>query len=275
MSNVSPSSFLLPIFITLSVFGRNELSFEVTVRLTDTISDMRDLLVEQSAAKGNAIVEFSPISAFQLKRSRPRKQKPPLSSSPSFIDVLFGRKESHDENEQGPPPPQLLTDESLSIGNLSIENHCELILINGVRLSNETPICQSYDKDIQFFCCVECKEYHVCRSCAMHCHKDHTLVLMSKEDIKSSECHCSEVRGVNGDQPLSACRIRTKVNKNDEKKYEDEVKQLVSMGFENEETNLTYLRNNGGDVDKAVTSLLTASGTNGHVGTNKQIIRKQ
>jgi hypothetical protein len=264
MTNVSPPTFLLPIFITLSVAGRPHLIFDVTVRMTDCICDLRDMLVELSGTSGNPILEFGPLSRLTLRRAHGRK-KPSAPNSPKLFDVLFGRKPSQDSQDNqaiNSSQPLLIEDETLCIGNLSLEHHSEIMLVGGVRLADELPTCQTGERDIQFFFCLECKEYTICKSCAMHCHKGHTVVLMAKEEVKDNViCHCSEPRAQHQDHSKlkSVCRIRKHIERKEpdpNHKYDDEIRQMVGMGFQNEELNLLHLRAVAGDIDKALNNLL-------------------
>jgi len=248
MSNLAPSSFLTPIFITLSIEDR-PLSFEVAVRSTDTVSDMRDVLIEQTNVLGNPIKEFGPLSCFLLRQA-PRKES--KEDRPNKIIGFFFPRRASQENENGKRESEVIQDETLTIGKLTNNNTkiVHLILRGGVRFKNEVPKCVLVKED-QYFSCTDCSEMCICKTCAMHCHKGHSYQVAV---VQYGSCHCGEKGDVVVDCKVPLCRIRPVDQEN--VKYETELVQLSTMGFNDQQLNIAQLRKHGGNVELAVASIL-------------------
>jgi hypothetical protein len=67
----NPSTFLLPIFVTINVENR-DITCEVAVRLTDSVADLREALIDHTTKSGDPIAEFGPLSYFTLRRAADR-----------------------------------------------------------------------------------------------------------------------------------------------------------------------------------------------------------
>jgi hypothetical protein len=184
MSSIAPSPFLVPIPLTLRLANK-KLFFDVSLRSTTIIRDLRDLLKEKTSSVGNGIVDFGPDSWIGIRR------KGAVADADKDLERVV--------------------DERVTLHELKVDPGSDIVLCGAVRLAKDAaPVCFSvtYEPgaEVDYLHCKTCKLNWICAPCADACHSGHVLLPFRKAHKPSYACcYCVKKK---------LCKIQNKASGN-------------------------------------------------------------
>lgn len=192
MSSIAPSPFLLPVKCTVVIPGKNIL-FDVSLRMTDTIYDIRKLLFENRAKTPDPLTSFGKDVKFWIKR--------PLVSLPK-----------EDEEHKIDPLLEEVKDENTSVSELKLIQGTQIHIIGTLIFKSNAPkkcftltYKKGEDQRIDYYRCKDCKFNWICKPCMESCHQGHNLIaFMLNHKPSYGCCYCPRKR---------TCKIENKRSK--------------------------------------------------------------
>jgi len=153
MSSFAPARSFLPITISIYIPSKDLRFKNITLKNTDSIQDVKELIKQLLAKHGDPLVEYTKNNIFVLKRPYAENSETVLNNSQ--VPIL----------QYDPDPGS------------------ELVLVGNLLLKSDEPkLCfkcafeKGTDQVMDYFTCKDCKFNWICKPCAETCHKGHNIV---------------------------------------------------------------------------------------------------
>jgi hypothetical protein len=183
MKTFAPSPFLLPVKCTL-VVAHKGVRCDASLRATDTLNDVKPILMDKTAMLANPITGFGEPTVFSLKRPFSALERNNIPGGPAL-----------DESKEE------IADPYATIAELKLQQGTEIIVSGAVFKSDEPAKCFTaiYDKAkdarVDYFRCQTCQYNWVCKACAETCHAGHKVVpFMLDHKPSYACCYCVKRR---------------------------------------------------------------------------------
>jgi len=185
MRNVPSSPFLLPVKVSLLI-PEKKIRVEASLKSTDSLLDLRQILIERSLAVGNPISELGSDLVFRIRQPFGGGKSDQAAVAASDVESLTAYR-----------------DEKLTVAELKVKQASEIIVTGSIKLKSEEALkCFSavFEKDnaaqkMDYFRCDTCKLNWLCQPCATSCHRDHTCVpFLTQHRPSYGCCYCAKSR---------------------------------------------------------------------------------